>query len=102
MVRDHAAAATKEYLAECLWPGVTEDALAEADERARESARTASVDYLGSMLMPEDEVVFFVFRGPSAGAVRTVAASAQIPFERIVESVRRPARASERRSDART
>jgi hypothetical protein len=40
------------------------------------------------MLMSEDEVVFFVFSGPSADAVRALAASAAIPFERIVESVR--------------
>ena len=46
------------------------------------------VRYLGLMLMPEDEVVFFVFSGPSADAVRALAASAAIPFERIVESVR--------------
>ena len=82
-----------EYLAECLWPGVTETERAALDMRARESAdetagASEEVRYLGSMLMPEDEVVFFVFSGPSAEAVQAVAASAEIPFERIVESVR--------------
>jgi hypothetical protein len=82
-----------EYLAECLWPGVTETELAVLDARAREAtdatARTGKgVRYLGSMLMPEDEVVFFLFSGPSADAVEALAASAEIPFERIVESVR--------------
>jgi len=82
-----------EYLAECLWPGVTETELATLDIRARRLANATAgtgeiVRYLGSMLMPEDEVVFFVFRGPSADAVEALAASAEIPFERIVESVR--------------
>lgn len=82
-----------EYLAECLWPGVTETELARLDARAREAADATAgtsedVRYLGSMLMPEDEVVFFLFSGPSANAVQALAASAEIPFERIVESVR--------------
>ena len=86
-------ARNREYLAECLWPGVTEAALAELDARARVSAESpggtsSGVRYLGSMLMPADEVVFFVFGGPSADAVRAVAERAAIPFERIVESVR--------------
>lgn len=82
-----------EYLAECLWPGVTEIELAVLDARAREVAEAAAgssegVRYLGSMLMPKDEVVFFVFSGSSADAVEALAARAAIPFERIVESVR--------------
>lgn len=82
-----------EYLAECLWPGVTETELAVLDTQTREAADAAAgtgegVRYLGTMLMPEDEVVFFLFSGPSADAVEALAASAEIPFERIVESVR--------------
>ena len=90
-------AAVTEYLAECLWPGVTEAQLADLDRRVRTSTQDterASVHYLGTVLMPNDEVVFFVFSGPSANAVRVVAANAAIPFERIVASVRttRPGR----------
>jgi hypothetical protein len=82
-----------EYLAECLWPGVTESQLAVLDVRARELATATvgsseGVRYLGSMLMPDDEVVFFVFTGSSAAAVEALAERAAIPFERIVESVR--------------
>lgn len=76
-----------EYLAECLWPGVREADLAGLDARLRETDG-GDVQYVGSMLMPKDEVVFFVFQGPSADAVRTVAEQAGIPFARIVESVR--------------
>jgi hypothetical protein len=78
-----------EYLAECLWPGVTEADLAAVDARARASAEAGSddVSYLSSRLLPSDEVVFCFFEGPSAEAVQAVAERAQIPFERILESV---------------
>lgn len=76
-----------EYLAECLWTGVGEGDVADLDARVRAEA-DGDVRYLGSMLLPKDDVVFFVFAGPSAEAVRTVAERAEIPFERIVESVR--------------
>ena len=80
-----------EYLAECLWPGVTEAQLAVVDLRARRAGGTTEDDvrYLGSVLMPADEVVFFVFSGPSESAVRAVADRAGLPFERIVASLRR-------------
>jgi hypothetical protein len=78
-----------EFVAECLWPGVTEADLAEVDARAR-AAADEGVSYLGSLLMPTDEVVFCFFKGPSAEAVETVAGRARIPFERILESVRAP------------
>lgn len=84
---------TDQYLAECFWPGVSQDELDGLDTRARESATATSgtdleVRYLGSMLMPEDEVVFCFFDGPSADAVRTVAERADIPYARIVKSRR--------------
>jgi hypothetical protein len=84
--------AVTEYLAECLWPGVTEAQLAEVDRRVRtnETGSGGAVQYLGTVLMLRDEVVFFVFTGPSANAVRAAATTAEIPFERIVASVRRP------------
>jgi Protein of unknown function (DUF4242) len=92
VVRTRTARGTKEYLAECLWPGVTEDELAELDLRAfaTTSGSDGYVRYLGSILMPDDEVVFFRFSAPSPHAVQAVAERAGIPFERIVESVRRP------------
>ena len=85
--------AVTEYLAECLWPGVTQDAVDAVDARARRSAQATAgtgdeVVYSGSLLMPEDEVVFFAFDGSSTRAVRRIATSAGIPFERIVASVR--------------
>ena len=95
MVSEEAPPVVTEYLAECLWPGVTQAEMDEVDARARSTTERASgaqrdVRYLGSILMPRDEVVFFVFSGPSAKAVHAVATGAEIPFERIVPSIRRP------------
>lgn len=87
---------TGQYLAECFWPGISQEELDSLNTRARESAAATSgtgieVRYLGSMLMPEDEVVFCFFDGPSADAVRDVAQRANIPYARIVKSRRVPA-----------
>jgi hypothetical protein len=78
---------TSEYLAECFWPGVTEAALADLDARVC-AAVGAEVRYLGSVLVPGDEVVLCFFEGASAEAVRALAEQAGVPFERIVPSVR--------------
>jgi hypothetical protein len=83
---------TKGFVAECFWPGVREADIESADGRARLSAEALdregqSVRYLGSLLFPSDEVVFFEFDAVSADAVRRASERAAIPFERIVESV---------------
>lgn len=92
-VRPEAHARRVEFVAECFWTGVTEADLARVDVQARRSVGESGVRYLGSMLMPEDDVVFCFFDGASHDAVAAVATRAEIPFERIVESVR----SSERR-----
>jgi Protein of unknown function (DUF4242) len=79
------------YLAECFWPGVSEAQLNELDSRAAEAAVAGSgsgahVRYCGSILIPQDEVVFCFFEGPSATVVEATARRASVPFARIVES----------------
>jgi hypothetical protein len=79
-------------VAECFWPGVNTADIEAADVRARLSAEALAlqgdpVAYLGSLLFPADEVVFFEFSSLSADAVRRVSERAAIPFARIVESV---------------
>jgi hypothetical protein len=77
-----------EYIAECFWAGVREDDLERLDHRVhRLLATRQKVTYLGSMLVPEDEVVFCFFDGPSAEAVRTLAERAEVPFQRVVRSM---------------
>jgi Protein of unknown function (DUF4242) len=83
------------YVAECFWPGVTPAELESLDDRASLSAGRTSgspqpVRYIGSMLMPEDEVVFCFFEGPSAEAIAGAAQGAQIPFARILVSTGPP------------
>jgi hypothetical protein len=78
-----------EYLLECFWPGVEVADLRALDERASRTAAEASVRYLGSLLMRDDEVVLCLFAGEPA-AVLEAARRAQIPFERIVSAARSP------------
>ena len=86
--------ATREFVAECLWPDVRESDLRTLDRRAGEQAArlTAAgrhVRYLGSLLMREDEVVLCLFSG-TRGDVRDAATAAEIPFERVLEMARSP------------
>ena len=86
--------AAPEYLAECFWPGVDEAAVHALDARAGASAGELTragepVRYLGSILMREDEVVLCLFEGTEE-AVRSAAARAEIPFERILEATGSP------------
>jgi uncharacterized protein DUF4242 len=87
--------AAPSYVAECFWPGVTRDDLAQLDARVvasvdRKSRARDRVRYLGALLLPTDEVVFCFFDAPSADAVEIVARRANIPFDRILESVNVP------------
>lgn len=79
-----------EFVAECLWPDVDERDLQALDGRISAQARRAgSVEYLGSLLMREDEVVLCLFRGDLED-VRRVAAASEIPCDRILETSRLP------------
>jgi hypothetical protein len=76
-------------IAECLLPGITPALVEELGEKVRtELARSRSaVSFIGSLLMPEDEVLLFLFAGPFA-EVRTVSERAGLPFERILGCLR--------------
>lgn len=76
------------YLVECFWPGVTSDGVEAANARARERAaalrrKGASVRFLGSLLIPSDEVVFFQFMAASSEEVIRASREAEIPFDRV-------------------
>jgi hypothetical protein len=88
--------ATRSYLVECFWPGVSKAQVQELDSRASRSAtadrgRGPRVRYRGSMLLPDDEVVLCFFDGPCEAAVEAAARHAEIPFARIVASTAVPA-----------
>ena len=76
-------------IAECMLPGLT--LLTAAELTARISAELTGqpppgVFFLGSLLMPGDEVLLCLFAGPEA-EVRAVSERAGLPFERILPCV---------------
>jgi hypothetical protein len=76
-------------IAECLLPGLTLPIAEElADRVSAELARRPSlgVRFLGSLLMPGDEVLLCLFSGPQAD-VRAVSQQAGLPFERVLGCV---------------
>lgn len=92
MVTTRAAGALRTFLVECFAPAATREGVASAGDRVRAAAaelRQAGreVDYVGSLLVGEDEVVIHVFRADDVGLVREAAALAELAFERVVESV---------------
>jgi hypothetical protein len=80
------------YLVECFWAGVTREVIEAAVERARESALAQcregfAVAFVGSMLVPADEVVFFQFTAASEEDVIRTARAAGLPFDRVSASL---------------
>jgi hypothetical protein len=75
-----------EFIVERYWPGVTE-----ADVRlaaaALRTADGADIRYLGSILMPGDEVVLFRFDAVSAEQVAASGARAGLRCDRVVSAV---------------
>jgi hypothetical protein len=74
------------HVAECLLPGLSRATAEALGCRVRQeiAGRPGSqVTYLGSLLMPEDEVLLCLFAGPEA-EVRVVSEAAGLPFERIL------------------
>jgi hypothetical protein len=85
---------SRNFVAECFWPGVQESDLHDLDERAAAKAKEATnngmaVSYLGSVLMRDDEVVLCRFEGATE-SVTQAALAAEIPFTRILETAQSP------------
>ena len=79
---------TQAYLVECYWPGATAAKVAAGAARAQRAANDlAGVAYVQSILVPEDEIVFYVFNAASTRLVQDASTRASLPFERIVGSV---------------
>lgn len=77
------------FLAERLWPGVTQEAATAEVERlalATDELRCTGrlVRYIRSSLIPKDETVFNWFRAQSPGDVAAVGGIAGVQFDRIV------------------
>jgi hypothetical protein len=81
------------FIAECFWPNVGEQEVDDGAERVRRSAAELTaeghrVSFAGTILVPGDEVVFYLFDGESADDVQAACMRAGIPLERVVESIR--------------
>lgn len=76
------------HLAECLVPGMTTVVAASLGDQVKtELARSGSpVSFLGSLLIPEDEVLLCLFAGPLT-EVRALSERAGLPFERVLRCV---------------
>jgi hypothetical protein len=86
------ASLSRTYLLECYKPGLERAEVESATDRAfaataklRDEGRR--VEYLGAILVPEDEVVFHVFASESEAVVREAGARSSVQYERVVESI---------------
>jgi hypothetical protein len=88
------------FLVECFAPRPADDVRAITDRiHAATAAATIHgppVDYLGAVVVADDEVVFHLFTAGAIGAVRELLDRLPLAFERIVESVVIPVRATPR------
>ncbi len=83
------------YLVERYVPGLVQNDLLDSLERLRVATdelrgEGASVRYLGSTIVPEDEACFCQFEGPSEAVVVEANRRAGMPFDRIVSAVAVP------------
>ena len=84
--------APRTYLVECYTPGIAQDAIEATAQRARDAAAAlratgSNVEYVNAIFVPDDEVVFHTFLSDDVEVVRRASVAAEIPFERIIESV---------------
>src|SRR5882724_9294858 len=81
------------FMAECFWPGVSAQKVADAGERVRKASHAIDRNggfarYLGSILVPTDEIALLLVEAVSIDAATELAQQAAIPSERILEIVR--------------
>lgn len=76
------------YAAKCYWPGITRTELDQATTRASDAPSGAGeVNYLGSLLFSNDDLVLCLFEATSPAAVKHASEQAGIPCERVMDSV---------------
>ncbi|WP_300611793.1 nickel-binding protein [Trebonia sp.] len=80
------------YLVERYWPGVTSELILQALNRGRRVMEQMSIEgtcvrEVTTILIPGEEVVFSVYEGPSAAAVRQLNERADVVVSRIVEAI---------------
>lgn len=88
------------FLVECYLPSFDRSKATGAADRARAACAQIREDgwgaeYLGALHVPDDELVYHVFRATQPEAVRRAGTLARLGIERIVESI--PVAASQER-----
>jgi len=86
------SAQTSTFLVERYWPGIDEAALKAALPRLERAAREMraagqSIEHVGSILMPADQVVFTLVLALSESQVRDLNDRAEMPFDRIAAAI---------------
>jgi hypothetical protein len=71
------------HVAECFWPDAHEAGI----EAAADRLRLATDALAGSPFVPGDDVVFCLFESASEESVREACERAEIPVERVPETV---------------
>jgi hypothetical protein len=83
--------ATRTFVVECYWPEITEEQVKETLSRLAPSPNrgdsAVAVHSFGCILVPSDGMALFLFRGPSEELVRERSERAEVPFDRVVESI---------------
>jgi hypothetical protein len=82
------------FAAKCYWPGVTQGELEQITARvAGDHAWSArdGVVYCGSLLFSDDELVLFLFEGPSRSVVKRASERVGLPCERLMGATWRSA-----------
>jgi hypothetical protein len=78
------------YAAKCYWPGVTAADINQLTARASEGpvrSNRDQVEYIGTLLFRDDDLVLCLFEGSSRAAVHHASERAGIPCERLMDSV---------------
>jgi len=79
------------FVVECYWPRIVEGESWEVPHAlfrvGREDSLADAVRSIGCILVPSDGMALFLFSAPSEDAVTRVGQLAEIPFDRIVESI---------------
>jgi hypothetical protein len=79
------------FMVECYWPGTIEANAPKTLNRvvrlAGEAVSGEAVRFLGCILVPADGMALFLFAASNEDVVRGVGRLAEVPFDRIVESV---------------
>lgn len=76
------------YTAKCYWPGVTEDDLRHAADRAHQHHdRSSSPLFRGLLYLRSDETALSLFEADSPASVKQASESLGMPCERVIATV---------------